>query len=192
MADLGALKDTFKNYKDTLKNTSFDRHNGEYLCQSDKEVINFDKLVGDDSKSFDALYFKDNQAKDVYCIEFKNQKPSKIKKKKKVKKDKTEEKKEDLKYKFVEGMKFLEECFKKENLQVKEYQFYFYVVVKFFEGRKLADYRRGVEKMTIMSSLRSAQKENPNVRILQRTKIKWGRVKDLKTNYEKIFETKCK
>lgn len=203
MADLGVLKDTFKSYVDTLKATSLSEPDKckkechcqsnkeagnisgniihgkkEYLCQSDKEVINFDKLVGDDSKSFDALYFRDNRIQDIYCIEFKNQKPSCIDKDK-------------LDGKFIEGMKFLEKCFKNNNLQIKNYSFHFYVVAKDIEDAWKYNRRRG--KNSIEQRLESIkEKEGSNTRILQQTKIIFGCVGSLKADYEKIFETKCK
>lgn len=178
MADLGNLKYIFQNCKDSLKNTSFDDTNEEYLCQSDREVINFDKFVGDDSKSFDALYFKNNQATDIYCIEFKNEKPSEINK-------------DELDRKFIEGMKFLEECFKKNNLQIKNYSFHFYVITKNIEGLKSRKYRESFEKNPIEYRLED-KKEGSNAKILQLTKIICRCVGSLKDCYQNIFGVKCK
>lgn len=66
--------------KDTLKNTSYDDNNKEYMVDSQLSVCSFDKVkewyiqnkipnVNPNPKSNDALYFRDQ---DCYFIEFKN------------------------------------------------------------------------------------------------------------------------
>lgn len=83
MADIGQFIQEYSSYKSTFKITSFDDENKVNLCTDEsQEVINFDQIISikyPDSnkrpKSFDALYI--NSAS-IYCIEFKNQKPSSI------------------------------------------------------------------------------------------------------------------
>jgi len=81
MADITRFMEEYSAYKSTFKMTSFDNDNGVSLCPDERQVvINFDKLIEERypratnrPKSFDALYI-DNA--DIYCIEFKNQKPT--------------------------------------------------------------------------------------------------------------------
>lgn len=77
MADTSVLKKYFQNYLSSLKETSYDKNNKEYLCQSDKEVIDFDDFTQNtkdfdfrQSKSCDALYLPES-AREIYCIELK-------------------------------------------------------------------------------------------------------------------------
>lgn len=66
----------------TLKNTSYDKENRVYKCQSDMEVVDFDALTlalypQKQPASYDALLIEED-IKDIFCIEFKNQKTSDI------------------------------------------------------------------------------------------------------------------
>ena len=83
MAELSyIIKNKYKDTLSTLKNTSYDRDNEIYLCQSDKEVVDFDALTlklnpKKQPSSYDALLIEESD-KEVFCIEFKNQKKSDI------------------------------------------------------------------------------------------------------------------
>ncbi|EAL9275761.1 hypothetical protein DYV79_06160, partial [Campylobacter coli] len=44
MADFNIFKNKYKQYEDTLKNTSYDKTNNEYLCLKENTVINFENL----------------------------------------------------------------------------------------------------------------------------------------------------
>lgn len=76
------LIDNFKSYIDTLKNSSFDKEKKEYLCNDESlKIFNFDEIVKKlypqkQPSSFDAILI-DNF--NIFCIEFKNSKPSDIK-----------------------------------------------------------------------------------------------------------------
>jgi hypothetical protein len=68
---------------DTLKNTSHDKENDVYLCNSQLSVVDFDQLTKilypkQQPASFDALLIEEIEKK-VFCIEFKNQENSNIK-----------------------------------------------------------------------------------------------------------------
>ena len=123
MADTSVLKKYFQNYLSNLKETSYDKNNKEYLCYSNKEVVNFDGFTQNTSdfafkknKSCDAVYFS-NDRKEVYCIEFRNQKHSDIDN-------------NDMKGKYIDSLINLQTIFQKENIAVQNYQFYFFVVYK--------------------------------------------------------------
>ncbi len=123
MADTSVLKKYFQNYLSNLNETSYDKNNKEYLCYSNKEVVNFDGFTQNTSdfnfkksKSCDAVYFS-NDRKEVYCIEFRNQKHSDIDN-------------NDMKGKYIDSLINLQTIFQKENIAVQNYQFYFFVVYK--------------------------------------------------------------
>ena len=84
MAELSyIIKTKYKDTLNTLKNTSYDKDNKTYLCQSDKEVVDFDALTlklypQKQPSSYDALLIEEGD-KEVFYIEFKNQKKSDIK-----------------------------------------------------------------------------------------------------------------
>jgi len=76
------IKSKYKDSLDTLKNTSYDKENKIYMCQSDMEVVDFDKLTfilypEKQPASYDTLLIEED-IKDIFCIEFKNQKTSDI------------------------------------------------------------------------------------------------------------------
>lgn len=121
MADLGILKNFFEPYYTTLQQTSYDRTNEKYLCQSQEKVINFDEYTQANAqkskcsakKSFDALYFHHKDF--VYCVEFKNQKYSDIDS-------------DDIREKFTNGIFELGQVFKAANVAITNYIFYIFVV----------------------------------------------------------------
>jgi hypothetical protein len=85
VADLSYILHNNSPYNDcwkSLKETSFDEKNKIYLCQSDMMVFDFDCIVKalypkKQPASYDALIVN-QEDKLVYCVEFKNQKPSEI------------------------------------------------------------------------------------------------------------------
>ncbi len=81
MADLNLFYKEYSSYISTFKETSLDSDNSIYLCQDESiEIINFDKIIKNKypnsytrPQSFDAIYF-DKSSKNIYLVEFKNQK----------------------------------------------------------------------------------------------------------------------
>lgn len=78
MAELGyAIRTSFSDVFDSLKNTSHDSDNNIYLCHSGMSVVDMDALTRAlhpqvQPASFDALLIEE-ESKKVFCIEFKNQ-----------------------------------------------------------------------------------------------------------------------
>ena len=124
MAELSyALKNRaeYSDCKESLKETSFDKENKQYLCQSSMEVYDFDCIVKKlypkkQPSSYDSLIVDENR-KIVYCIEFKNQIPSAIHN-------------SNIKKKLTNGKEILDNICKNENVQKKDYQFIYCVVHK--------------------------------------------------------------
>ena len=122
MADINLFLREYSSFNSTFKETSFDDNNNIHLCKDEsQEVINFDKILKSkypDSnkrpKSFDAIYIYDDT---IFCIEFKNQKPSYI--------DNSE-----IKDKLVNGKKELIKFLQNLNIQVRNYNITFCVVYK--------------------------------------------------------------
>ena len=150
MADFNQFKKEYDQYQSTFSETSFDDNNKIHLC-SDKSqnVINFDKIIESkypDSnhrpKSFDALYAYNNL---LFCIEFKNQKPSQIDNQEI--QDKLESGKEEL-------LRLLQEL----NIQINEYDFIYCVIYKkCIEPRDR--YKCGVDKGKILFGLDKYQEQ---------------------------------
>lgn len=75
------LSEKLKNYTSTLKETSFDSANNEYLCADEQtaNVYNFDAYIAENFEktpaSPDAIYIG---SKKLYFVEFKNQKTADI------------------------------------------------------------------------------------------------------------------
>ena len=144
MADIGQFIRTYQSFKSTFKETSFDSDNTQYLCTDESyEVINFDKIVEinyPDSnirpKSFDALYIHENI---IFCIEFKNQKPSQIIN-------------HDISKKLVEGKSELDTLLQILNIQANDYHFVYCVAYKkCIEPRDR--YKCGIEKGKVLFGL---------------------------------------
>ena len=77
------IKQNFKSSLDSLKNTSYDKENQTYMCQSDMQVVDFDKLTLElnplkQPSSYDSLIIEEPKKK-VFCVEFKNQNKSDVK-----------------------------------------------------------------------------------------------------------------
>ena len=137
MADYNLFKQKYITYISTFKETSLDSDNSIYLCQNKNiEIINFDKIIEDkypDSnkrpQSFDCIYL-DKNSKNMYLIEFKNQK----------KPDK-----EEIEGKLIDGKK--EFIFLLNDLQIPitDYKFIFCLVYNKFKP-KHERHKRGLFK----------------------------------------------
>ena len=76
------IKSKYSSSLDSLKNSSYDKENRVYMCQSDMQVVDFDALTftlypTKQPASYDALLIEED-IKDIFCVEFKNQKTSDI------------------------------------------------------------------------------------------------------------------
>jgi len=144
MADIGQFIQSYQSFKSTFKETSFDSDNTQYLCTDESsEVINFDKILEvnyPDSntrpKSFDALYVHGDN---IFCIEFKNQKPSQINN-------------QDICQKLTEGKAELDTLLQTLNIQSSNYNFAYCVAYKkCIEPRDR--YKCGIDKGKILFGL---------------------------------------
>jgi len=107
--------------QESLKETSKDKENKEYLCQSPMLVYDFDCMVKKlypqkQPSSYDSLIV-DESKKIVYCIEFKNQFPSAINN-------------ANIKKKLTNGKEVLDNICTNENVQKKDYKFIYCVIHK--------------------------------------------------------------
>jgi len=121
---MNKIKEKFSNelkdYKSTLKLTSYDKVHQEYLCRDNQlEVFNFDKYIDnvvyrgqDNPHSPDAIYLGINK---IYFIEFKNSPYSNIKEKK-------------IKKKFLNGVNEIKKIL--HNCNYEHINFIFCVVYK--------------------------------------------------------------
>lgn len=144
MADIGQFSRTYQSFQSTFKETSFDSDNNQYLCTDEScKVINFDEIIEEkypDSntrpKSFDALYVYENI---VFCIEFKNQKPSQIIN-------------QDIREKLTEGKTELDTLLQTLHIQSNNYNFVYCVAYKkCIEPRDR--YKCGIEKGKVLFGL---------------------------------------
>ena len=144
MADINQFIRTYQSFNSTFKETSFDSDNSQYLCTDEScEVINFDQIVKDNyqdsntrPKSFDALYVYENI---IFCIEFKNQKPSQIIN-------------QDVCGKLTEGKAELDTLLQTLHIQSNDYNFVYCVAYKkCIEPRDR--YKCGIEKGKVLFGL---------------------------------------
>lgn len=180
MADLSLLKLFFKSYFATLQETSCDKENKVFLCQSQEEVVNFDKYMQDKKekgkKSFDALHWKDDT---IYCVEFKYQKYGKIDK-------------EKIRRKYIDGLTELGEIFRDKNLRIRDYVFKLFVIFENPSSKgAMASYRTrfkgeeidfGFKTQVFLNNFKDV-----NVDIENKLKSKCGCVKDFKQEYQEAF-----
>ena len=115
------LKSEYRESIDTLKNASCDTENNVYMCQSQLEIINFDTLTrtiypDKHPSSYDALW-SDEEFKNIYCVEFKNQ-------------DKSGVKNKNIQKKARDGKFTLDEVCTRHNINLKEYTTIYCVVYK--------------------------------------------------------------
>jgi len=150
MADFNQLKKKYSFSKSTFKETSFNDNNGIYLCYDETQsVINFDKIIESkypDSnlrpKSFDALYAYHEL---LFCIEFKNQKPSQIDNR-------------EIQDKLASGKDELVKLFRELNIQINKYSLVYCVVYKkCIEPRDR--YKCGIDKNKVLFGLEKYQKQ---------------------------------
>jgi len=144
MADISYFIRSYQSFQTTFKESSFDSDNSQYLCTDEtQKVINFDALIENKypnsntrPKSFDALYvYGDN----IFCIEFKNQKPSQIDN-------------QDICKKLTEGKAQLGTLLQSLNIRSNNYNFIYCVVYKrCVEPRDR--YKCGIEKGKILFGL---------------------------------------
>ena len=144
MASISQFQKEYSQYQSTFKNTSFDDNNKVYLCRDESQnVINFDKILKSKypnsnkrPKSFDALYIYNNL---LFCIEFKNQKPSQI--------DNV-----DIQNKLLSGKEELVKLFQELNIQMGNYSFIYCVVYKKCIEPK-DRYKCGIDKGKVLFGL---------------------------------------
>jgi len=150
MADIGQFQKEYSQYRSTFKETSFDDNNEIYLCNDESQnVINFDKILElkyPDSnkrpKSFDALYVYNNL---LFCIEFKNQKPSQIDNR-------------EIQDKLLSGKDELVKLCQELNIQIAEYSFVYCVVYKkCIEPRDR--YKCGIDKGRVLFGLEQYEEQ---------------------------------
>ncbi|TQR33729.1 hypothetical protein DMB92_02250 [Campylobacter sp. MIT 99-7217] len=179
MADLKLLEKEFKAYKSNLKKTSYDKQNKESLCLKEDEVIHFEnysieyyhKNKMQDRKTVDALYYDINKW-NLYLIEFKNEKPSSIKK-------------DEVLKKFKDSVALLKEILKKNNISLKDITIYLYLVVKDKkESETFKDRQRG-ENIDLMIDSAINTNELPKCHHKCRPK------KYFLKNYKEIFNEEC-
>jgi len=150
MADIGQFLQSYQSHQSTFKKTSFDDSNQKYLCTDTSQiVINFDELIEEiypDSnirpKSFDAIYIYKNK---IFCIEFKNQKPSEINN-------------QEVQGKLKDGINELMKLLRVLNIQTHKYDFAYCVVYKLCIEPK-DRYKCGIDKGKILFGLEQYKKQ---------------------------------
>ncbi|MCV3463643.1 hypothetical protein [Campylobacter sp. FU_497] len=173
MADLNIIKNKYKNYMDSLKNTSFDKENHEYLCYKENEVINFEKLSEElnrinkfkGKKTVDALILNYH---DVYFIEFKNQKQKDI--------DKLE-----IIQKFTDSLKLFKKLCEENNIPLKRCTIFLYCIMK--DSKKYI-YKRRQIGFEIEHAVKSDD-------YLSKFKVKCAPKECFLLIYEQIFNEIC-
>ena len=144
MADIGQFRRDFASFSSTFKATSLDDNHSAHLCNDkSQEVLDFDAIMSDKypdantrPKSFDALYIYQNV---LFCVEFKNQKPSQINNK-------------DIQEKLEKGKEELVRLLQESHIQQKSFDFIYCVVYK--QHQEPRDrYKYGIEKETIRFGL---------------------------------------
>jgi hypothetical protein len=137
MADYNLFRQKYIAHISTFKETSLDSDNNIYLCQDETvETINFDKIIEEkypDSnkrpQSFDCVYL-DKYSKNIYLIEFKNEK----------KPDK-----ENIRGKLLDGKKELFILLDELKVPTIDYKFIFCLVYNKYHP-KYERHKRGLFK----------------------------------------------
>jgi hypothetical protein len=151
MADIGQFVQKYSQYKSSFKATSFDSEHGTYLCMDDSQIVmDYDGIVASlypnsqqRPKSFDALFV---YGENIFCVEFKNQKPANIDNK-------------EVQEKLVDGKKELISLLHSLNIQTKSYNFYYCVVYKkCIEPRDR--YKCGIDKNAILFGLQKYKEQS--------------------------------
>jgi len=144
MADIGQFQRDFASFSSTFKVTSRDGNHSAHLCNDEsQEVLDFDAIVEDlypnsntRPKSFDALYIHQNL---LFCVEFKNQKPSQINNR-------------DIQEKLEKGKEELVRLLQERHIQQKSFDFIYCVVYK--QHQEPRDrYKSGIGKEAIRFGL---------------------------------------
>jgi len=151
MADIKLFIREYDSFKSSFKETSLDNDNNIYLCNdTSQEVINFDKLIENlypDSnkrpKSFDTIYIYKNL---IFCIEFKNQKPSDI--------DNSE-----IRGKILNGKDELIKLLTQLNIQKNDYNFIYCIIYKDC-SMPYDSYKCGIDKGKIRFGLEDLTKNS--------------------------------
>ena len=144
------LKEERLDFFSTLKETSYDKENNEYLCSdTTQKVIDFDKIVKEkypnkQPSSVDAIVILlKKEYKLFYLVEFKNQIPSKI--------DNSEVKK-----KLENSIDVIKDILRQCNISKKGIKFIYCIVFKSNKSR----WRKGIEKNSILFGLETYKKES--------------------------------
>ncbi len=125
----------------TLKQTSHDKENNQYLCRSEQKVYDFDcmtRIIYPEKtpSSSDALVImQTNNECFLYCIEFKNQSASDIKK-------------EKLREKLKQSQETLKQLFNDNSVSKADYHFLFCVVYKDSPPSNYGKYKPHFSKTT--------------------------------------------
>ncbi len=137
MADFNLFHKEYSSYISTFKETSFDSDNNIYLCQDESiEIINFDKIIKNKypnsytrPQSFDAIYF-DKSSKNIYLVEFKNQKKPE---------------KKEVEGKLLDGKQEFDLLLNNLNISKSNYKFIFCLVYNKFKPKE-ERFKRGLFK----------------------------------------------
>ncbi|MFK7780600.1 MAG: hypothetical protein QM490_05715 [Candidatus Gracilibacteria bacterium] len=173
MADIYSIfHSNFKDYKSSLKQTSLDNENNQYLCFNEENIVyDFDKITKElypekQPSSYDALLFQKENNR-VFCIEFKNQKYSDINR-------------DEIRKKLTNSKESIDSIFIKYNIKREDYQFIFCVVY----NSKLDRWKRGIAKNEIQFELESYMPEYYD-------DIKTNDIDFLKKEFIKEFGKSC-
>ena len=152
MADISQFINKYQKYNSTFKATSLDDSNNISVCtDKSQSVINFDKIIelkypnsNTRPKSFDAIYIYEDK---IFCIEFKNQKPSDIRNL-------------EIEEKLQNGINELIKIFANLNIQKKRYNFVFCVAYKRCK-EPIDRYKCGIGKNSVLFGLDKCKHKNP-------------------------------
>lgn len=100
--------DTF----DTLKNTSYDKDNNVFMCESSMQVVDFDSVTKKlystkQPSSYDALLIEEDISS-IFCVEFKNQKYADIKN-------------QNIRKKVIDSTTTLQKIYKENSISKRQY-----------------------------------------------------------------------
>lgn len=185
-SDVSILKAQLREHISTLHETSCgtDSKNSNklvYLCHSSIKVYNFDDITKakfpSHTSSFDALYFIEN--KEVYCIEFKNLYRQQL--------NNNADDKKKIQEKYIEGLNSLNKMFSDNNIPIKNYKFYFFLVYKDTDKQKGREYVKEAETQNqIKFGLKEAREKNIDKLIFKNSHIKTTCKSCFKQEYEKL------
>ncbi len=130
----------------TLKNTSHDSTNDIYMCQSKMQVIDFDHLTRElftqkHPASPDALW-SDEDLKNIYEIEFKNQEKSKVKN-------------QNVQKKAKDGKNTLDKICSENSVPLEEYKLIYCVAYKSNPNKR--EYSSRYDESSIHFGLKSQE-----------------------------------